>query len=280
MRLFLLGLTLIPFLSEAQVAEIIPAITKSDSHIAERFAKAESDPDMLDRSTQSYFYAICGYDKCDADQKERLQKKIVSILRKTWEYGIELEAKRLNEIHETIAECSPEAKKLFAGEGSATCAQLVKCEGPIAGKLYGLMQELEKSGSFKRPAEKDEFEFEGLDLSSLNAGHTPVLGGYRSGLINGLSTYKNKKGGREQDGIATGINKLPEILTLRSISCDRDRKVKSDGSVKSEKNSCTVVLSKNISPGIIYGKAVSFFTNSIEGVKEECIPVEKKKKRR
>lgn len=278
MRLFLLGLTLIPFLSQAQVAELIPAITKSDSYLSERLAKAESEQEVLDSWTQSYLYSICGYDKCDSDQKQRLQKKILSIIRKTWEYGIEMEAKRLNQIHETIAECSPEARRLFAGEGNATCAQLVKCEGPIAMKLFGLMQELEKSGPFKRPAENEEFEFEGLDLSSLNSGYTPVLGGNRSGLINGLSTYKNKKGGREQDGIATSINKLPEILTMRSISCDRDRKMKGDGSVKSEKNVCTVVLSKNTSPGVIYGKAVSFFTNSIDGVKEECIPVKKKKK--
>ena len=277
MRALLFGLLLIPTLTHAQVSEIIPAITKGDSYQAERFAKAESEPEVLDSWTQQYLYPICGYDKCDADQKNRLQKKILGIIKRSWEYGIQKEAIKLNAIHELIASCSPEAKKVFAGEGSASCAQLVTCEGEQAAKLYQLVKIIDET-AFKRTLEKEELEFEGLDLSSLLSDRYPVNGGNRSTLINGLGSYRNKKGGREQDGVSTSITKLPGIVTIRSISCDRDRKVKSDGSVKSEKNNCVSVISRNTNPEVIYGKATSFFTNSIESVKDTCFQVKKKKK--
>ena len=278
MRAFLLGLALVPFIAEAQVSELIPAITKGDTYLSERFTKGETDDELVYEWTHRYLYKICSYDKCSDDQKHRLQKKIFAIIRKTWEYGIEQEAKRVDELHQTISLCSPEAKKLFAGEGNGTCAQLIKCESANAQNLMKLVEVFGNSGPFSRTLEKEELEFEGLDLSSLVSGHQPVNGGSRLNLANGIGTYRNKKGSSEKDGISTGINKLSGIVTLRNISCDRERKLKNDGTVKNEKIVCTTVLSRNISPEIIYGKGQGFFNNLIESVKEECIPVKKKKK--
>lgn len=278
MRVLLLGLVFIPFISQAQVSELIPAITKNDTYLSERFTTGETDDQLVYEWTHRYLYQICSYDKCSDDQKSRLQKKIFSIMRKTWEYGIEEEAKRLNEIHDTISQCAPEANKVFAGEGNTTCAQLVKCEGESAVKLMKLVEVFGNNGSFNRVLDKEELEFEGLDLSSLITRDQPVSGGHRMNLTNGIGTYRNKKGNSEKDGISTGINKLPGIVTIRSISCDRDRKMKGDGSVKSEKITCSSVIARNQSPEVIYGKSSGFFTQPVSAVKEECIPTKKKKK--
>ena len=279
MRALLLGLALVPLFAHADVSELIAGIKKVDSYAAKRFEAADTDPLELARQTENYIYPICGYDKCDEDQKLRLQKKLLGIIKKSWEYGIEKEAQRLDESHKTISFCSPEAVKMFAGEAGDSCGQFVKCDGPNATRLMQLVQELDKSQAFSRTLEKEELEFEGLDLSSTLSNRYPINGGYRSSMMNGMASYTNRKGGKVQDGISTHLDKLAGIVTMRAVTCDRDRKVKSDGEVKSEKIVCAVVLSKNAKPEILYGEAKGFFSSSIVAPKDPCFKEAPKKKR-